>query len=87
MEQTMKRVCTRLISMNRSIRQRFVGIDLQGRSVSGLILHVGKYDKEQRPVNYVVHTDTGGKALVAASVIAEHLAGLELVASMEQDSE
>lgn len=83
----MKRVCTRLISMNRAIRQRFVGMDIKGRAVSGLILHVGKYDKQQTPVNYIVQTDAGGRALVAASVIADHLAGLELVASMEKDNE
>lgn len=83
----MKGICTRLISMNRAIRQRFEGLDLQGQPVSGLILHVGKYDKQQLPINYVVQTDTGGNALVAASVIQEHLSGLALVASMEKDSE
>ena len=79
--------CTRLISMNRAIRQRFEGLDLKGHPVSGLILHVGKYNKEQQPVNYVVQTDAGGKALVAASVIQEHLAGLILVREMERDNE
>lgn len=73
--------------MNRAIRQRFEGIDLKGLPVSGLILHVGKYNKDQQPDNYVVQTDAGGRALVAASVIQEHLAGLILVREMEKDSE
>jgi hypothetical protein len=83
----MKRVCTRLISMNRAIRQRFVGMDVKGQHVSGLILHVGKYDKQQAPINYIIQTDAGGRALVAASVIADRLANLELIASMEKDNE
>jgi len=83
----MIRVCTRLISMNRAIRQRFVGNDVDGKPISGLILHVGNYDKQQMPVNYVVQTDSGGRALVAASVIADHLSGLALLATMEHDSE
>jgi hypothetical protein len=73
--------------MNRAIRQRFEGLDLKGHPVSGLILHVGKYNKDQQPDNYVVQTDAGGRALVAASVIREHLAGLILVREMEKDSE
>jgi hypothetical protein len=83
----MKRVCTRLISMNQSIRKRFIGVDLKGRSISGLILHVGNYDKQQNPVNYVVQTDTGGRAIVAASVIQNHLRDLELVAAMDAGNE
>ncbi len=83
----MKRVCTRLITMNQAIRRRFVGPDVDGRDVSGLILHVAKYDKQQQPISYRIQLDAGGTTLVSASVIAEHLSGLALLASIEHDNE
>jgi len=83
----MKRVCTRIVQMNPTIRKRFIGPDLQGKTISGLILHVARYDKQQAPTAYRVQLDAGGSALVSAAVIAEHLSGLALLASIEQDNE
>ncbi len=85
---------TRVIMPNKApatVNRRYVGKDILGRDISGVIIHGGKYATGSVPVTYVVALDEPiGKertAQVAASVIEEHLKDLELLASMDRDNE
>jgi len=73
------------------IRQPYIGPDLQGRQISGVILCAGHYGSGPIPLYYKVATEPNGHeagiALVPGEVIHEHLANLALVESMEADCE
>lgn len=79
--------------MHPALHKRFVGLDVDGHDVSGVIWHIGKYDKVTgKPATYVVQLDPNGSAgdhtaIVSADVIHEHLRGLDLLSSMEADNE
>ena len=79
-------------TMNPAIGRRFVGTDIDGKAVSGVILHVGAYDKQTGdPVTYTLQLDNNGHcgqtAVISANAVCEHLKGLALCASMESDNE
>lgn len=79
--------------MKSFLRKRYVGLDADGRPISGLILHVAHYVKHScQPLDYLVVTDPNGSgrpghALVPAALIHEHIEGLALCAAMEHDNE
>ena len=73
------------------IRQPYIGPDLQGRQISGVILCSGPCGSGPIPPYYTVATEPNGHeagiALVPGEVIHEHLTNLDLVESMEADRE
>lgn len=78
-------------TMNPALDQRFVGLDIEGKNVSGRIWHVGNYSSDGEPATYVLLLDNNGHrnqtAVISADTVREHLKGLALCASMEADSE
>lgn len=77
-------------TMNPALRQRFDGLDVEGKHVSGVIWHVGTYNKDAEPTTYVLLLDSNGHrnatAIISADAVREHLKGLALCASMESDN-
>jgi len=77
-------------TMNPAIGQRYVGLDTDGKNVSGVILHGGNYDEHSNPTTYTLLLDANGHkgqtAVVSADMVKEHLKGLALCASMEEDN-
>jgi len=77
--------------MNQAIGKRFVGVDIDGKNVSGVISHVGNYSKCGEPITYVLLLDRNGSkvqnAVISAETVQEHLRGLSLCTSMEADRE
>lgn len=77
-------------TMNPALHQRYVGPDIHGNTVSGMIWHVGNYDKDGNPTVYIVQLDQNGHkgatAKVSASAVHKHLQGLALCDSMEADN-
>lgn len=76
--------------MNAIILKSYVGPDIHGQQVSGIILHVAHRAKgTQLPVDYVLQCyhegRSSGTAIVSAEAVRAHLEGLALVASMEAD--
>jgi len=78
-------------TMNPALGQRFVGLDVEGKNVSGVIWHAGEHDTDGAPATYVLLLDQNGHrnqtAVVSADVVREHLRGLALIRSMEADNE
>lgn len=79
--------------MNPATGKPFEGVDVDGNPVAGRILH-GVYTRGiQTPTGYTIERYPqngrrhGGYAIVSAQAVAEHLSGLELIASMESGSE
>ncbi len=79
-------------TMNTALGQRFIGLDIEGNAVSGVIWHVGAYDKQTGdPITYTLQLDNNGHrnqtAVISADAVREHLRGLALCRSMEADNE
>lgn len=75
--------------MNPAIGKSFIGT-INGVLVSGIIERVARYSKGSVPVSYIVrpYPNEGITcAIVPAELIAQHIGGLELIASMEGDKE
>jgi hypothetical protein len=85
--------------MNPYLGQRYEGPDENGAHVSGVVWHVGSYDKDARITSYVLLLDNSpsqsaagkrqqtGTAIVSADDLARHVEGIALCKSMERDKE
>jgi hypothetical protein len=74
-------------TMNPALGKRYEGLDVNGNFVSGVVLHVGNYDKQRRPTTYMIRQDDCTFALIPADALQAHLDGLALCESMERDRE
>lgn len=70
--------------MNHVILQPYIGPDVKGRPVAGIIRHVAHYARGSHPISYLVQLypnegQRNGCAIVSAALVQEHLAGLALI--------
>jgi len=74
-------------TMNPALGKYFEGLDVDGRPVSGVVWHAGKYDKQGHPVTWVLLLGDLSTAVISAQALSDHLDGLALCESMERDRE
>lgn len=76
--------------MNNAICKTYIGPDVNGRQVSGIIRHVAHHAKgTQIPIDYVLQCYNEGRskgtAIISAEQVKAHMAGLDLMASMDAE--
>lgn len=78
--------------MQKVSHHSYIGPDVNGKEISGMILRIAHYSSNGLPLDYAVKTDRDetGKARIAyvpAVLVAQHLDGMDLVESMRRDDE
>ena len=74
-------------TMHPAIGKRYEGLDVDGKPVSGVVMHIGNYNKQRQPTTWAIIQDDSTFAYISAEFLQAHLDGLALCESMERDRE